>query len=436
MWNETMQQHDGTIVRNANRSATFAATIEDWVLSGPHFFVANPFYKTPRSFCINPRAYDPLDLDTLPDDYLPRSNYRPMEDRVEYVHRTPQVSWTEAETVTLPWDQLTVEEQADPASQKGQSLAVQRWRQKRVTEYFRLAFRAMLSVSAERTLTGALVPKGCAHIHGVQSNTFKDVGSLLAAGAMCSSLIADFYLKSIGRPNLHGTWTRLPLLPIQQPLSVHYMVLNCLTSHYAPLWAEVFNTQIFNFQRWSQPNNPRLPQDFFANLTPEWTRHCALRTDYARRMAMVEIDVLVAHALGLSLDELLLVYRVQFPVMQQNERDTWYDMEGRIIFTCNIGLAGVGLPRKASRTTRDVTFATPDGRSSTGKYGWDDIRQMQDDGTLPTGSTITTNVQDDTLPGGPQTRTRSYTAPFALANREADYRIAWAFFQSDTKTTN
>jgi hypothetical protein len=61
---------------------------------------------------------------------------------------------------------------------------------------------------------------------------------------------------------------------------------------------------------------------------------------------------------------------------------------------------------------------------------------MQDDGTLPTGSTITTNVQDDTLPGGPQTRTRSYTAPFALANREADYRIAWAFFQSDTKTTN
>jgi hypothetical protein len=78
-----------------------------------------------------------------------------------------------------------------------------------------------------------------------------------------------------------------------------------------------------------------------------------------------------------------------------------------------------------------LTFTTPDGRSKTDKFGWDDIRQMQDAGTLPAGSTVTTTVQDDTQPGGTQTRTRSYTAPFALASREADYRIAWKFFEQE-----
>jgi hypothetical protein len=142
MWHETMQQHDGTIVRNADRSAPFAATPEDWVLSGPHFFLANPFNKTPRAVCSANGHYDPLDLETLPDDYLPRSNYRPMADRAEYARRTPRVSWSEAETLTLPWDQLTAEEQAEHASQKGQPVAVQRWRQKRVTEYFPISISA------------------------------------------------------------------------------------------------------------------------------------------------------------------------------------------------------------------------------------------------------------------------------------------------------
>ncbi|WP_224788950.1 class I SAM-dependent DNA methyltransferase, partial [Pandoraea terrae] len=85
MWHETMQQHDGTIRRRVNNESGFAASPEEWVLSGPHFFLANPFNKTPRKVSTEKGHYDIIDLQTLPEEYLPRTNYRPMADHDEYM---------------------------------------------------------------------------------------------------------------------------------------------------------------------------------------------------------------------------------------------------------------------------------------------------------------------------------------------------------------
>ena len=142
----------------------------------------------------------------------------------------------------------------------------------------------------------------------------------------------------------------------------------------------------------------------------------------------MEIDVLVAMALGMTLNELKTIYRVQFPVMRMYEADTWFDANGRIVFTASKGLTGVGLPRKADRKN-PVYGIHGMGRDEEGiALGWEDIKGMEE-------GVVSKVVQDDTLPGGVRVRKIEYVAPFDRCDREADYEVAWGVFEGH-KSTN
>ncbi|MDT9312027.1 Eco57I restriction-modification methylase domain-containing protein [Arthrospira platensis] len=367
MWHETNAQKDKTI----RRDTQFAKSPQDLILSGPHFFVGTPLFQTPKKVCNTHRAYDIIDLTAIPDDYLPRTNYVPDCSPAEYRRRTPCV----------PWDD-----------------------QKPVTEFYRVAYRKMLSQSGERTLIPAIAPKKSAHIDGCYSMALRDIKTLVKITALSSSLPYDFFIKTTGKANFRQELSSLFACPeVMLSAYIRTLALNCLTVYYGELWEECWE-EGYREERWTKGEDPRLNQNFFGNLTPEWQRNNALRSDYERRQALVEIDVLAAMSLGLTLEELITLYRVQFPVMQQYEKETYYDMNGRIVFTSSKGLTGVGLPRQGNAKKEII--------------GWEDIKDLES-------GIIEVTVTDDTLPQGPTTRKIAYEAPFILCDRIEDYRTAW-----------
>jgi hypothetical protein len=150
------------------------------VLSGPHFYVGSPLYKTPRTVCTEKGHYDCLDLTTLSDGYLPRTNYRPDVPPSEYRARTPRVPWGE---------------------------------KKPVTEFYRVMYRRQLPPPNERTLIPCIQPKSTGHIHPVFSLTFSDSRRLACFSATSSSVPFDYFIKTQGKYDLYeSTARKLPLI--------------------------------------------------------------------------------------------------------------------------------------------------------------------------------------------------------------------------------
>ncbi|RHU25995.1 class I SAM-dependent DNA methyltransferase [Firmicutes bacterium TM09-10] len=380
LWDEPSGQTTGIFENNP----TYAIQPNELIISSPMIGSANPYFQNAKEVCDSHRAYEQVDLQALSKSYLPRGKYRPLISGSEYAELFPKTSWG--------------------------------------TSYYdepKIVLRRRLDHEGARSLIASIAPRKAAHIDTVFGMAFRNCNLALVAGLM-ASLPYDFFIRIIKKSDARfDTLSKLPILSgckQEAAIIIRSLRLNCLSKWYEDIWKNCYPESSI-LDEWSK-QDLRLEKQPFSTLQSNWNEEYILKDDYSRYQAAVELDALVAQALGMSFDQLILIYRIQYPVMQQYEADTWYDANGRITFTNNRSLTGVGFSRPEWENAGAVQPVRH------GDAPWDGVMKH-----APTGYVFARTIMDDTMPGGPVERTIEYFAPFDRCDREQDYETAWKFFE-------
>jgi hypothetical protein len=271
---------------------TIPSSWDEVILQGQHFNVATPLAGQPNPGCKNKFDWSDWDLEELPESVVPRTNYQRSSTRDEY-------------DLALDW-----------------------WEGSKATDYWRLIWRRMVQPGHARTLKSALIPPGPTHVNACCALGMDDLRLLCKVSGLWSSLPFDYLIKVSTKTNLWGDVARrLPIprsSPYEESLLLRTLRLNCLIHDYEPLWRELF-TEDWKRDSWTSEDT-RLTN--LGDVGKSWTSNTPLRRDVERRQALVEIDALAALMLELSLEQLELIYRTQFPVLAKNEASAYFDANG------------------------------------------------------------------------------------------------------------
>ena len=423
-WDEKGAKVDGTM----SWGSAIQSSWNQVILQGPHFYVGTPFAKNPREVVKHNSDYDPWDLEELPEFCVPRTNYQRAVTREQYEAR------------------------------------IDRWNGEPSWDYWRVAVRSMTVPGLVRSLVPALIPVGAAHVDAVHSCTASTCAApvhacqrgqsplrddcpggfsprpedALATVLMCGQWCAlpwDYLVKVSGQTHVHTEFIEKLPAPTKHPawryLLLRTLRLNCLTRDFEPLWKALApltdpeDAWTPAFADWpalavgkrarAEAPHPADPQAGEEPITWDhagdlglstWTMDTPLRSDYERRAALVETDALGAIMLGLTAEQLCLIYRAQFGVLRKYEHTMWFDSLGRQIAKHH---QAYGVHQDKADHPALMSY----------------IQDMEDEGLDPATDQPPTTWYEE----GPYADFLSrYEAPFIKADREAEMTAAHAEF--------
>ncbi|WP_367404409.1 Eco57I restriction-modification methylase domain-containing protein [Kocuria marina] len=352
-WNETSGRQKGFYRSVWGKPQSW----EEVILQGPYFFVANPFYQSRNSTMLNKNDYSFVDIESVDINDFPITEYKPtwvLDDQGENsrIHYRKQFGSWEFESAEI-----------------GSALIRQP-----IQNFYRVMWRAMAAPTGERTLIPAIYPPGTSNVHSVFGHGYPESSENLAmAAASMSSIISDFLVRAtVGSGIPRSAVERLPVIPKDHPLlsaaKVRALRLNCMTEAYGALWSDCWDPAMVRDSWTGGPE--RLNRPSLGGVSGKWTPGTPLRLDEDRRQALLEIDAIMAHVTGISIDELCTLYRTQFGVMFAYERGEGqlariYDSNGRLIpSTVRTAWNKAGRP-EYGLSIADRTYETPEGRQIT-----------------------------------------------------------------------
>lgn len=334
-----------------------AANLENLIYNGPNIYCGDPLFQTINLTAKNHRDYSKIQRYFLKDDYLPYTRFV-LLDRDRVIDVIPK-------------------------------------------NYYHIHRRRAINTN-ERTFISAIMMPSVAHLRSCYSLSFEDINQMLIFSTSSISIVYDYLIRSTGKEDfVYEVIKDLPLLnnsTLIDEIVFRGGLLNCRTKFYYDLWEII----CANFSK-HLTNSPILKDKItLQDYISEWEFDKFNISDLVRLKLSYEIDVLVALSLGLSLEDLILIYKSDFSVLENNDNNTWYDINGNVVFSSSNLLSGVGLDR-------------PD---------WNLIKDM------PAGETYEHTITKSELYYGEKI---TYYAPFTKQDRVEDYKKAWEWFEGRFK---
>lgn len=266
------------------------------VLSGPHISSHNPLSKQTSKVYKNKSSYDPIDLNSISHDFLPRTTFK-----------------------------LNVS-----TSRANSSFPL--YMGKPYTDHYRVATRRRINNANERSMFACVIPPGFLHLNTISSVIIPDPILSLFVSGLCGSIIFDAIQRLVNQSDFYPSeFYNLKFNPSStntiQAIARRSAILNCLTEFYSPLWKDVGSL--------GTANDTSPLGCSFSIYGKDLKFNHAARDLKTREALAIEIDALTAIHFGLSGQTLRLIYEIIFPVLVKKDRKELFDRSAKLIEAYN-----------------------------------------------------------------------------------------------------